>query len=182
MKQHLHWYWYLHLIKSIPLAVICLFSQHLCTRWCCWQKALHSLTQALDWPNWMIGWDSLSLTFCGLTCYSLIFHVCGWVWRNRLEYYKCYLMKTGASFVGHYPHRDRHSCIGSNFSKFYLIRISFTLDEPLSLVEVGLRLKTQSEMSERHVATSTFTIIFLTKLFRLFRLEWIFLVFRVWTQ
>jgi hypothetical protein len=44
--------------------------------------------------------------------------------------------------------------IGSNFWKFYLIRTSFTLGELLSLVKV----------------------------FRLFRLEGIVLVFRVWTQ
>jgi hypothetical protein len=45
--------------------------------------------------------------------------------------------------------------IGSNFWKFYLIRTSFiTLGEPVSLV----------------------------KMFRLFRLEWILLVFRAWTQ
>jgi hypothetical protein len=45
-------------------------------------------------------------------------------------------------------------CIGSNFWKFYLIRTSFTLGEPVALVKV----------------------------FRLFRLEWIVLVFTVWTQ
>ncbi len=55
-------------------------------------------------------------------------------------------MKTGASFVGPCLHRDRDYCIGSNFAKFYLIRIGFTLDEPLSF----------------------------TKVFRLFRLEPIF--------
>jgi len=44
--------------------------------------------------------------------------------------------------------------IGSNFWKFYLTRTGFTLGESFSLVKV----------------------------FRLFRLEWIFLVFRVWTQ
>jgi hypothetical protein len=42
-------------------------------------------------------------------------------------------------------------CIGSNFWQFYLIRTSFTLDEPVSLVKV----------------------------FRLFRLEWNFWVDRV---
>jgi hypothetical protein len=42
----------------------------------------------------------------------------------------------------------------SNFWKFFLIRTSFTLGEPVSLVKV----------------------------FRLFRVECIFLVFRVWTQ
>jgi hypothetical protein len=44
--------------------------------------------------------------------------------------------------------------IGSNFWKFYFIRTGFTLDELVSLVKV----------------------------FKLFRLEWIVLVFRVWTQ
>jgi hypothetical protein len=45
-------------------------------------------------------------------------------------------------------------CIGFNFWKFYLIRTSFTLGEPVCLVKV----------------------------FRLFRLKRIILVFRVWTQ
>jgi len=45
-------------------------------------------------------------------------------------------------------------CIGSNFGKFYLIRTDFTWGELVSWVKV----------------------------FRLFRLELIFLVFRVWTQ
>jgi hypothetical protein len=42
------------------------------------------------------------------------------------------------SFVGPCPHRDRDRDyrIGSNFWKFYLIKISFTLDEPVSLVKV----------------------------------------------
>jgi hypothetical protein len=44
--------------------------------------------------------------------------------------------------------------IPSNFGKFYLITTSFTLGE----------------------------LVFLVKVFRLFTLEWIFLVFRVWTQ
>jgi len=51
------------------------------------------------------------------------------------------------AFVGPCPHRDRDYCIRSNFSKFYLIRTSFIWGEPVSLV----------------------------KLFRLFRLERIFL-------
>jgi hypothetical protein len=58
------------------------------------------------------------------------------------------------NFVGHFPHRDKDYSIRSNFWKFYLIRISFTLGEPVSFMKV----------------------------FRLFRLEWIVLVFRVWTQ
>ncbi len=57
-------------------------------------------------------------------------------------------------FVGPCPHRDKDYHIQSNFWKFYLIRTSFTLGELVPLVKV----------------------------FRLFRLEWIFLVFRVWTQ
>jgi hypothetical protein len=44
--------------------------------------------------------------------------------------------------------------IGSNFWKFYLVRTNLTLDELVSLVKV----------------------------FRVFRLEWIILVFRVRTQ
>ncbi len=52
------------------------------------------------------------------------------------------------------PHRDSDYRIGSNFWKVYLIRPGFTLREPVSLVKV----------------------------FRLFRLERIVLVFRVWTQ
>jgi hypothetical protein len=46
---------------------------------------------------------------------------------------------------------DRDYRIGSNFWKFYLIRIGFTVVEPVSLVKV----------------------------FGVFRLEWIVLVFRV---
>jgi hypothetical protein len=49
---------------------------------------------------------------------------------------------------------DRDDGIGSNFWKFYLVRMSFTLGEWVSLV----------------------------KMFRLFRLERIVLVFTVWTQ
>jgi len=58
------------------------------------------------------------------------------------------------SFVGPCPHRDRDYSIGSNFWKFYLIRTTFTLGEPVSSVKV----------------------------FRLFTLERIVLVFRVWTE
>jgi hypothetical protein len=57
-------------------------------------------------------------------------------------------------FIGPCPHRDRDYSIGSNFWKFYLNRTSFTLGEPVSLVKV----------------------------FRLFRLEQIVLMFRVRTQ
>ncbi len=57
-------------------------------------------------------------------------------------------------FVGPSPHRARKYRIESNFWKFYLIKIGFKLHEPVSLVIV----------------------------FRLFKLEWIFWVFRVWTQ
>ncbi len=46
------------------------------------------------------------------------------------------------------PHRERVYGIGSNFGKFYLIRTNFTFGELVSLVKV----------------------------FRLFRLEWIFFV------
>jgi hypothetical protein len=56
--------------------------------------------------------------------------------------------------TGPCPHRDRDYRIGSNFGKFYLIRTNFTLGETVSLVKV----------------------------FRLFRMERIFLVFRVWTE
>jgi hypothetical protein len=58
------------------------------------------------------------------------------------------------ALLGLNPHSDRDYRIGSNFWKFYLIRSSFTLVELVSLVKV----------------------------FRLFRLEGIVLVFRVWTQ
>ncbi len=58
------------------------------------------------------------------------------------------------NFVGLFPHRNKDYSIEYNFWKFYLIGISFTLGEVVSLVKV----------------------------FRLFRLEWIVLVFRVWTQ
>jgi hypothetical protein len=50
--------------------------------------------------------------------------------------------------VGPWPHRDRDYRIGANFWKFYLIRTGFTFGEPVSLVKV----------------------------FRLFRMERIFLV------
>jgi len=56
--------------------------------------------------------------------------------------------------VGPWPHRDGDYRIGSDFWKFYLIKTDFTLGEPVSLVNM----------------------------FRLFRLERIVLVFRVWTQ
>jgi hypothetical protein len=62
------------------------------------------------------------------------------------------MMSNYGVFIGPCTHRDYH--IGSNFWKFYLIRTDFTLSEPVSLVKV----------------------------FRLFRLERIVLVFRVWTQ
>ncbi len=51
-------------------------------------------------------------------------------------------------------HKDRDYHIGSNFWKFYLIRIGFTLGDLVSLVKV----------------------------FGLFRLKWTFLAFRVRTQ
>jgi len=63
-------------------------------------------------------------------------------------------MTSLVTFVGPYPHKDRDYCIGSNFWKFYFIRNSFTLGELVSLVKV----------------------------FRLFKLEHIVLVFKVWTQ
>jgi hypothetical protein len=59
-----------------------------------------------------------------------------------------------AIFVGPCPQRDADYHIGSNFWKFYLIRTSFILGELVSLVKV----------------------------FRLFRLERVVLVFRVWTE
>jgi len=55
-------------------------------------------------------------------------------------------------FVGPYPHRRRDYHIGSHFWKFYLVKTSFTLGEPISLV----------------------------KMFRLLTLEWIVLMFWVW--
>jgi hypothetical protein len=58
------------------------------------------------------------------------------------------------AFVGPCPHRDRDYCIASNFWKFYLIITGSILREPVSLVKV----------------------------FRQFRLERVFLVFRVLTQ
>ncbi len=60
----------------------------------------------------------------------------------------------GGRFVGPAPVGDKDYHIGSNFWKFYIISIGFTLGEP----------------------------VFLVKVFRLFRLERIFLVLRVWTQ
>jgi hypothetical protein len=57
-------------------------------------------------------------------------------------------------FVGLCAHRDKDYRIGSNVSKFYLIEIGFILGELVSLV----------------------------KMFRLFKLEQMFSVFKVWTQ
>jgi hypothetical protein len=54
-------------------------------------------------------------------------------------------------FVGPCSHRDMDYCIGSNFWKSYLIKTGFTLGEPVSLVK---------------------------KVFRLFKLEQMFLVLR----
>ncbi len=63
-------------------------------------------------------------------------------------------LNTQVPLLGPVPHRNRDYPIGSDFWKFYLNRTCFTLSEPVSLVKV----------------------------FRLVRLEWIVLVFRVWTQ
>jgi hypothetical protein len=38
--------------------------------------------------------------------------------------------------IGPCPQRDRDYCIGSKFGKLYLIRTDFTLGEPVSLVKV----------------------------------------------
>jgi hypothetical protein len=62
--------------------------------------------------------------------------------------------ETWSTIFGPYPHRDMGYHIRSNFRKFYIIKTGFTLGELVSLVKV----------------------------FRLFRLEQIFLVFKVWTQ
>jgi len=62
------------------------------------------------------------------------------------------LLMVRTRFIEPCPHKNRDYCIGSNFWKFHPMRIDFTLGEPVSLV----------------------------KMFRLFRLNWIFLVFRVW--
>jgi len=66
----------------------------------------------------------------------------------------CMLQWYCYTLVGPCPHRDMDYHIGSNFWKFDLIKTNYTLGEPVSLVKV----------------------------FRLFRLERIFLVFRVWTR
>ncbi len=63
-------------------------------------------------------------------------------------------LDTQGPLLGPVPHRNRDYPIGSDFWKFYLNRTCFTLGDPVSLVKV----------------------------FRLVRLEWIVLVFRVWTQ
>jgi hypothetical protein len=75
--------------------------------------------------------------------------------KYHIEDIYCYLFQCCSLYGLHYfvvPYWDYW--IGSNFWKFYLIRIGFTLGDPVSLV----------------------------KMFRLFRLEWIFLVFTVWTE
>jgi hypothetical protein len=64
------------------------------------------------------------------------------------------MMSNYGVFIGPCPHRGRDYHIGSNFWKFYLIKTNFTLSELVSLVKV----------------------------FRLFRLERIFLMLRVWTE
>jgi hypothetical protein len=46
------------------------------------------------------------------------------------------MLKESITFLGPCPHKDRDYHIGSNFWKFYLIRTSFTLGEPVSLVKV----------------------------------------------
>jgi hypothetical protein len=40
------------------------------------------------------------------------------------------------SFVGPYPHKDKDNHIGSNFWKFYLIKINFRVHKLVSLVKV----------------------------------------------
>ncbi len=66
----------------------------------------------------------------------------------------CWLSCNVDSYEARITNKETLQFIGSNFWKFYLIKTGFTLGEPVSLVKV----------------------------FRVFRLEWIFLVFRVWTQ
>jgi hypothetical protein len=51
-------------------------------------------------------------------------------------WYQTKVEKLTEVVFGPCPHRDSEYCIGSNFWKFYLIRIGFTLSEPVSLVEV----------------------------------------------
>ncbi len=67
---------------------------------------------------------------------------------------KSRIMEWRASLFWVLPPQDSDYHIGSNFRQFYVIKSSFTLREPVSLVKV----------------------------FRLFRLERIDLVFRVWTE
>jgi hypothetical protein len=59
---------------------------------------------------------------------------------------RAYVLYLPFYFIGPYTHTDRNYGIGSNFWKFYVIRTGFILDEQ----------------------------VFLVKVFRLFRLDWIF--------
>ncbi len=91
-----------------------------------------------------------------LTKTLYVFYACihgSWIWYLFLRSLELNKFSLGM-FVGPCPHRDRNYHIESNFWKFYLIKIGFTLHEPVSLVKV----------------------------FRLFKSEQIFLVFGVWTQ
>ncbi len=90
-----------------------------------------------------------------------MFRNCNWFFssaKNRLkarEKKTCFFDKGVTTFMSiePCPHRNRDYGIGSNFWKFYLIRTNFILIELVSLVKV----------------------------FRVFGLKWILLVFRVWT-
>jgi len=93
---------------------------------------------SIRWFNWKVFLNVyMSLKSCLLAReFSFLLRI---VWDNHFPPLQSLL--------------DYHR-IGSNFWRFYLIRIGFTFDELVSLVKV----------------------------FRLFRSEWIFVVFGVWTQ
>ncbi len=96
------------------------------------------------------GLDFFRSYFEWINCWrcNKVWEVSGGILENP-----CHLWSKVVCFVGPCPHMDRDHCIGSNFWKFYPIRMGFTLSELVSLVKV----------------------------FRLFRSERSFLVFRVWT-
>ncbi len=55
---------------------------------------------------------------------------------SNIHVYNHVQLRHFVMFVGPCPYMDMDYCIRSNFWKFYLIKISFTLGEPVSLVKV----------------------------------------------
>jgi len=68
---------------------------------------------------------------------TMCIHTYSFCWLQNISIFKHWLT---LSFVGPCPCGGRDYCIGSNFWKLYLIKIGFTLSEPVSLMKV-FRLK-----------------------------------------